>query len=494
MLRAAFAGRTYSILQPVLATLPTALAERLAPRLLDCSTLRQLQSSVPTLLATLYIAPDEFGQPLPDVAERRKQSLGSLLSEELVAWSTTPSEQSAAAFLATLLPELTNAAAAAAPAPAPAVVAPTARLQANLSRLSNDTYKTAVRSALCGIADEADCQSQVARFISQGGLGASAFLAALPTHDVHRSMAPELFREALRRSLGIERPLPGGLCGNEHCQEAQTGPHARSCNRTGELNFRHNIMRDTVATLLTTTCGLAGVRTEDNQPFVDTMNGDSQIDITIEGGQMAMPSITQKGAPRVPPLAADAAKGGLLDISIVDPTCPSHRAASSRFGSGAGRAASNRAKAKYNTYLTQFSAASYILFPLVLESFGTACAHLHSFIHAVAERESQLSEGAKQVSWCKQRWRQRLSVTLQRGISLAVARCFSKTRCLPAVNGVHVPPDITAHLRLRLLVRPQPAVAVAVAVPVVVVPAVAPITPVVVSIPPVGAVVVAVGT
>jgi hypothetical protein len=404
-----------------------------------------------------------------------------------VAWSTAQSEQTAAAFLATLFPQHTDAAAA---AEAPAVAAPTTRLQADLSRLSNVTYKEAVRSLLSGIADEQDCQVQLARFISQGGLGASAFLAALPTHDIHRSMTPELFREALRRSIGIERPPPGGLCGNVNCPEAQTGPHARSCNRTGELNFRHNIMRDTVAALLTKTCGLAGVRTEDNQPFVDTMNGDSKMDITIEGGQMAMPSITQKGAPKEHPLAADAAKGALL-VCLVDPTCPSYRAASSRFGSGAGRAASNRAKAKYTTYLPQFSAASYTLFPLVLEAFGTACAHLHSFIHAVAERESQLSEGAKQVSWCKQRWRQRLSVTLQRGISLGVARCFSKTRCLPAVDGVHVAPDITAHMRLRLLVRPQHAVAI----PVVVDPAVVPYMPVVAYIPAVAvAIAVAVGT
>jgi hypothetical protein len=67
-----------------------------------------------------------------------------------------------------------------------------------------------------------------------------------------------------------------------------------------------------------------------------------------------------------------------------------------------------------------------------------------------------------------ERARQRLSVTLQKGVSLSVARCFLKTRCLPAVDGVHVAPDITAHMRLRLLVRPQHAVAV----PVVVVPAV----------------------
>eukprot|EP00953_Heterococcus_sp_UTEX-ZZ885_P008432 5057-Heterococcus_DN1.PRE.2 len=65
-----------------------------------------------------------------------------------------------------------------------------------------------------------------------------------------------------------------------------------------------------------------------------------------------------------------------------------------------------------------------------------------------------------------ERARQRLSVTLQKGVSLSVARCFSKTRCLPAVDGVHVAPDITAHMMLRLLVRPQHAVAV----PVVVVP------------------------
>jgi hypothetical protein len=89
------------------------------------------------------------------------------------------------------------------------------------------------------------------------------------------------------------------------------------------------------------------------------------------------------------------------------------------------------------------------------------------------------------------RWWQRLSVTLQKGVSLSVARCFSKTRCLPAVDGVHVAPDITAHMRLRLLVRPQHAVAV----PVVVVPAVVPNIPVGAYNPPVAvAIAVAVGT
>jgi hypothetical protein len=70
-----------------------------------------------------------------------------------------------------------------------------------------------------------------------------------------------------------------------------------------------------------------------------------------------------------------------------------------------------------------------------------------------------------------------------------VARCFSKTRCRPAVDGVHVAPDITAHMRLRLLVRPQHAVAI----PVVVDPAVVPNKPVVAYIPPI-AVAIAVGT
>jgi hypothetical protein len=54
-----------------------------------------------------------------------------------------------------------------------------------------------------------------------------------------------------------------------------------------------------------------------------------------------------------------------------------------------------------------------------------------------------------------------LSVTLQKGVSLSV-------------DGVHVAPDMTAHMRLRLLVRPQHAVAV----PVVVDPAVVPNIPV----------------
>jgi hypothetical protein len=146
---AAFAGRTYSVLQPVLVTLPAALAETHAPRLLGCPTLRQLQACVPALLEKLHIPTNQFGEVVPNVEERRKERLSSLLSEELVAWSTSQSEQTAAAFLATLFPQHTDAAAAASVA-----VSPTARLQADLSRLSNDTYKEAVRSLLCGIADE----------------------------------------------------------------------------------------------------------------------------------------------------------------------------------------------------------------------------------------------------------------------------------------------------------------------------------------------------
>jgi hypothetical protein len=62
---------------------------------------------------------------------------------------------------------------AAAAAAAPAIVASTAQLQAGLNRLHNDSGKVAVHSLLNGIADEADCQSQLACFIDQGSLGAS---------------------------------------------------------------------------------------------------------------------------------------------------------------------------------------------------------------------------------------------------------------------------------------------------------------------------------
>eukprot|EP00953_Heterococcus_sp_UTEX-ZZ885_P006802 4148-Heterococcus_DN1.PRE.1 len=50
-------------------------------------------------------------------------------------------------------------------------------------------------------------------------------------------------------------------------------------------------------------------------------------------------------------------------MSLVESACSSYRAASYRFDSEAGSAASNRVQTKYNIYPAQISAASYILCP-----------------------------------------------------------------------------------------------------------------------------------
>jgi hypothetical protein len=246
-----------------------------------------------------------------------------------------------------------------------------------------------------------------------------------------------------------------------HCAAAQTAAHARNCTFTGEQTYRHDAVKHALAKALTRHCKLIGVLIEDNQMFVDRDRAELKMDISVEGGQMSMPSITPEGAPKEFPVAADAAKAAAIDVSLADPTAATCRKRCSHPQSGAGRATRDRAKTKNNLYLPHMSAASYTLIPFVLELFGTIGAHAQAFLAAAAVRESEVSEGATSVSRCKEKWRQRISVTLQRVVSLSLARCFSKTRQLPAAGGViHAAPDITAHMRLRLLACPQPLAAV----------------------------------
>ena len=139
--------------------------------------------------------------------------------------------------------------------------------------------------------------------------------------------------------------------------------------------------------------------------------------------------------------------GGLIDVTIVDQTGVDLNAASHT----AGVAVMRKAEEKLNKYEGKFP-PSYTLIPLALEQTGRSCPHTSRFVRAAAEHESSACEGAYTVSACISRWRQRISVVLQRSISESVLRSFRKTRVDPAVGTA---PATQLHRLVSLLVLPS---------------------------------------
>jgi hypothetical protein len=104
------------------------------------------------------------------------------------------------------------------------------------------------------------------------------------------------------------------------------------------------------------------------------------------------------------------------------------------------------------TYQHSFDAAKFTLIPLVLDIFGSSGPHFRELIKAVARHQHERSESGQTVSSFVQQWRQCISVTLQRCISVVVARLYRKTR---QIDGAAAP-DVLGYLRVKLLGLPQP--------------------------------------
>jgi hypothetical protein len=97
----------------------------------------------------------------------------------------------------------------------------------------------------------------------------------------------------------------------------------------------------------------------------------------------------------------------------------------------AGAATESKVKEKFDTY-GENHPSNYTLIPFILEQSGASCEHVQSFIKAVAQHEFLLSDGAWPVSATVQRWRQKISMTLQKALSITANRVFSHVR---SVNG-----------------------------------------------------------
>jgi hypothetical protein len=232
-----------------------------------------------------------------------------------------------------------------------------------------------------------------------------------------------------------------------------TAAHARRCSMTGEQNTRHNILRDMVFDTLQSCTRLVLVRKEDAGPFMQCGFTNLIMDVTWQPGYMLLGHFGANDN-RAQPLTDQSSRpGGLLDASVIDETCPQLVKMGVRAKTGpvyiTGAAALTRVKEKHKTYGGKHP-SNFTLIPFVLEQSGASCLHVHTFVKAAAQHEYDMSDGAWPLSAIVQRWRQKISVALQKSLSITTTRVFSRVR---AVRG-RPAPVANRHEVVHLLVRP----------------------------------------
>lgn len=395
---AAFVARTVGALRHVYSALAAGQRQRLSGTFFALPTVRDLRQSVLELR--------DCGLSV--------EKLQCLVPPAVVSWATTQNAAATARmrqWLASAVPDDSQ--------------------QCSQSSLCKAVDKLAADQYVVRLRDSIDQESRLrslARHLSMGSTGAAAFLSALPSSCRHLTMRPAAYRESMRRWMDIPLPPPGGLCSGPRCDREQTAGHAARCSLTGEQNYRHNPLCDMIADVLSTRLKLKHVKREDNQYCVEAGFPECRLDVTWEQGQMSLPQCDRHGALLAVQNVDRTKNGGLLDVTVVDQTAPGylHRGAASV----AGYAAMKKASGKFDTYQGKFP-ANYTLIPVALEQSGACCPHTKRFVKAVSEHESCRSGGAYTVSRCINRWRQRISVVLQRSISESVLRSFRRTRPAP---------------------------------------------------------------
>ena len=132
----------------------------------------------------------------------KRERLDQLLRADLVAWALSPSALTAATYITWLFEAGGGEQEA-------AQEAPPVRVQASLTKHTDAHLADAFERALRNITSGAQRMEALARWQSQCGKGACAYLSVLPTTDTSLQLDADLQREAMRRQLGIERPNPG---------------------------------------------------------------------------------------------------------------------------------------------------------------------------------------------------------------------------------------------------------------------------------------------
>ena len=423
---AGFVARTVANIQAVLTALPTSLRDAMLPDMLRLPTLLSLRASVQSLHTQDGIS---------------REQLLELLPAELVAWSLPLATADAdagvdvAADAAAAVQVWLSADPSDAETPLPK------RLQVTLCRAADAVAATRYRRRLGDPSVTEPVQPdqtptarrtalspavlrQLALYNSMSSPGAAAFLTTAPSFNRHLSMDAHDLREAMRRWLGIERPNPGGLC--PKCDAELTAEHARRCSRTGEQNARHHPLVEMVHDSMNSSTRVMG-RTEDSAPFVHCGHPLLRMDRTWQPNLMNLKMLDKDGQP----IVGRDRNGGLLDVSIIDQASPTNCSRGVADGTGpackAGAAAIYRVKEKYDKYWGKYP-ANYTLIPFVLEQSGASSKHVQLFIQSAAWHEHDLSGGAWPVSAIVQRWRQKISVTLQKVLSVTSARVLLRVR------------------------------------------------------------------
>ena len=174
------------------------------------------------------------------------------------------------------------------------------------------------------------------------------------------------------------------------------------------------------------------------------------MDIVVSPGALDMPLPRDRSGQQAKNLepAQYQNKGAAIDVTIVDPTCGSYRRAAAE---KAKHALMLKVKEKFIHYFDSglLDRTRFTLIPLAVEQFGSMSPHANDFIKAAARHQSSVIGGAWCESRCIQRWRQRLSIIVQEGISASVARMWART---VAVAGEPFP-GLDGYTRVHLLLR-----------------------------------------
>ena len=274
-----------------------------------------------------------------------------------------------------------------------------------------------------------------------------AYLAVLPTAAPGGEVPAPALREAIRRNLGILQPETGGYCSGENCNHRQSGHHAQHCNHSGYHMYRHERVKAAFRTEFKA-IGLQVVE-ESHAPFPD--HPTLRMDLVVPGGQMLIPApMDVNGATLPGATAADLGKAALVDIYLADPTSAT---AIQRFQSAVkdGGALIQGSQVKHTRYGGKFPTIENTLITCGLEIGGRLFRPTDNMLKTAAKHEAARSDGASTYSSCMARWRQRISVALQRAISESVSYSVAQSRAIPGQAL-----DIGAYRRVRLLKAREP--------------------------------------
>jgi hypothetical protein len=301
-------------------------------------------------------------------------------------------------------------------------------LQQQLALVEEERFE----GQLAAIADESERRVAQSRHGSQASAGAMAWTTTFPASGPELGMTSRTEREVMRQAVGEERLIQQGTkCGTANCRADQSCAHACRCATSGETTGRHNKLRDVVIRQLIR-CGLRTLK-EDSGPFIP-YGGAMRMDAVVGGGQgLLLPSMASEGRGRERRGRQQGDNSpnntALLDFTILDGTAGGHLEQSAR---EPGFATVVGFQAKIGHYLPPgrklFDATSHTLIPIVMDRHGFMHPESAKFFQQVAKFESASSGGVWPVGRCMSKWRQLLSVTLQRAVVEGMERNLSKSQ------------------------------------------------------------------